>query len=202
MTLHSFELMMLEVGAGASGFSFDWQSFVTTGLATVVGALVAGGISIWVAERSRPRPFFSVDIVWPNDASVISETVNVPLSLVNYGSADAYDVSLFDDNEELGDQARRKRLRDTSQLAVMAPGEKIDLVYQVPTTALNWDSKNKGPKYRSMRRHNAFYVQWRQGPDTSKERAVKIQFTHARRELKLIGGWRYRKSVERLRKQA
>lgn len=73
---------------------FDWDSFWATLLATVVGALVASFISIFVARAQRPQPFFRADAE-PRAGDwwrPVNQLVAMPIVVANIGDGPAYDL--------------------------------------------------------------------------------------------------------------
>ncbi|MFN3948656.1 hypothetical protein [Microbacterium sp.] len=74
---------------------FDWDGFWATLLATIVGAVVAAGIGLYVARSERPQPFFRAETARSNHRWRVSEgVVTIEVFLWNIGDGPAYDVNL------------------------------------------------------------------------------------------------------------
>lgn len=73
---------------------FDLNGFLGTLLATVIGAAVATGSSLWLANRERPVPMWRVETDFPADGGRPDRptVAAVPIRLLNIGDGVAYNV--------------------------------------------------------------------------------------------------------------
>lgn len=82
-----------DIAEALTGFNVD--GFLSTLLATLVGAFVAAGTSMWVAGRERPVPMWRVTTELPhNSLSTQDGKTQIPVTLTNIGDGPGYNVRL------------------------------------------------------------------------------------------------------------
>lgn len=103
---------------------FDLNGFLTTLLATLIGAGVAAVVTLWLNRRERPRPVWRVETVagWEWRVERDGTTILVAQT-TNIGDGNAYNVLL----EILGAQQNGPARAD-----VVEPGESVNAEFYVP----------------------------------------------------------------------
>lgn len=72
--------------------AIDWGAFWNTFLATVFGAAIALGSSMWLTRRERPRPMWRLEDVTGNFSELVDDYAKSDARIVNIGNGDAHNV--------------------------------------------------------------------------------------------------------------
>lgn len=135
---------------------FDWNNFIATLLATLVGAGVAAGVSFWVAERDRPRPMWKID-AFIDSIFTMYEDHSVTVEVTNIGDGAAYHPRATVDGHNPGGRQR-------VEAAVVEPGGSFSTAVSVPGSGELGTDENSGDPLDTRN------VDWPQGL------AVKIEW--------------------------
>lgn len=73
-------------------FVFDWNDFGNTLVATLAGALIATGFSMWLTRRERPLPLWRLEDVSGKFGSVTDNYAYSQARVINIGNGDAHNV--------------------------------------------------------------------------------------------------------------
>lgn len=105
---------------------FDLDGFLTTLLATLIGAGVAAVVTLWLNRRERPRPVWRVEAEAGRDWHVRDGKVIFVASMTNIGDGMAYNVTI----EMQGARQNGPPVRE----AVIEPGESLKIGFYVPAS--------------------------------------------------------------------
>jgi hypothetical protein len=150
---------------------FDWNAFIATLVATIIGALVAAFIGLAVARMERPQPFFRAEADLNNaDWSLDEGVATVPVEVCNIGDGPAYNV----DVSSVGG-IRPTAVRRTAKLD---PGDSLRTAVVVRASgALTW---NGAQLQHTDTREVAWpdvagvKVQWQQPPRRHRRRQQRL----------------------------
>jgi hypothetical protein len=162
---------------------FDGDTFWATLLATILGAVVAALIGLYVARRDKPQPYFRVDAAQPTNAWSGEEgagTVGVVVTVANIGDGSAYDFQMT----VPGDQPEASTVRASK----LEPGGTLDAVVHVPVSGEDlYDVENgRYTDYRKAHwRRTIALVSWQVPPQRGRiqrsQLAVENPFSESRR---------------------
>jgi hypothetical protein len=155
--------------------AFDWNAFVATLIATIVGALVAAFIGLAVARTERPQPFFTVEArpKGGGDMHISDGSTSVAFDVTNVGDGPAYNVVIT----PTGGSAKPYPART----AKLDPGQSLRSWISVPAYGdYTW---NPGTgKYHDSQRMTwptdpGVRVQWQQPPQRHRVRSHHLRLS-------------------------
>ncbi len=155
---------------------FDWNAFVATLIATIVGALVAAFIGLAVARMERPQPFFRVETrgLPVGDWYIRDGVARVAFEVTNIGDGPAFNVRVRADGGHGSSRAARVAKLESGEsvkawLPVEASGEYLlnqNTAQYESTQVMTWPA---APGVR---------IRWQQPPQRHRPRSIRLTLAH------------------------